>query len=1158
MSSQISKFYGLRGPSLTLRVDGYSGLVGLHLACQSLRTEESSLAMVCGANLSLDGNQANSLSELPVLTQRPTSTSPASEVEGPSTEEGVVVVILKLVRDALRDGDPIRIIIRASGINYAGQSCGVDPPEHDALEELIRSTYRSAGLRLSQTTFYEGNHNCDPYTDSGERAAVSKIFQNGRKHDSRLLVGSVQSDVGLLKGVSGLAGIIKCILMSEHGVLIPTTQSQVDKSDMAKATARWPSNSLRRVSLNDSGADGSNVHLVLDDATEYLTAMGLQEASSLSQWVSPTASLARLFIFSARDASTLERMKHRYSAFLREYLSTAHSKFRVQESSFLDQLAFTLGERRSTFDWKFQVVASSVEDLQQQLVASNTHASIESIKPRISFVFSGQGAQWGTLHYGLLNYLVFKTSLQKADSYFQERLGCEWSVMGELEQELQDDIVQPTKVSQSMSVILQIALVDLVMSWNIIPARVIGLTSGEIAAAYTIGAISREDAWTIAYWRAKACSDLEPGDYSRSKGSMIVVGMSRTTAQEYIAQKGQNLTIVAVNSPSSVIISGDEDAIERSEVELTAESIFCRKLKMLTAYTSHDTEPVEQRYLGMLSAIRPKATKPSRNISMVSTVTASTIAAAELGPDYWAQNLVSPARFTEAMGSLLVTPADAQMGENGSEIIFEIGRHAALKGALRKILRDHSTANFTYRSVTSHGEDVVRTMVECAGSLYAQGLPISVEEVNNLQDNLRPRTDLPVYPWKHERIDLPEQRSIKHPEMKAVGRNDNPVSPDSRDSEFQVRWKKTVHMQDQPWVRDHVVCGTVVYPAGSIVALVLEAVGHIIADTEQEIEKIHLKDVDFQEPIVMTDGDKPDDIEFFLHARKQTSGGAGDGTTDWWEFIGSTRLKDQRGEDKVFVLIRIQYKSQSTKPRTLETDQIKTAFKEKYQEAEDQCTRSVAPKDFYEATRRTGLMYGPSFQGLVEIGTAPNRSCCVVNLPEEEKQRITGEEENLRIAPTLIDVILQTAVAAATVGGGSTETLPHQAMIPTSFDSIIVETSALSSPTATFHSICSARTGGPLEMHADISVSDEHCEQPRLQIKGVRFRQFPVTPSSPESHVEDQVPVGLSVWKPDIHLCQEQDLERYLRPAAGAGTLEGKVHVVRVSSIVELGVSLAC
>ncbi|KAF2811619.1 putative polyketide synthase [Mytilinidion resinicola] len=1155
LSNRVSWFYDFRGPSMTLDTACSSSLVGLHLACQGLRAGESKIAVVSGANLILSPDLAMFLSNLHMLSKEGLSKSFAEGVTGYGRGEGIATVILKPLADALRDGDSIRAVIRGSGINQDGHTTGITLPNSDAQASLIRSTYRSAGLDFSQTSYFEAHGTGTAVGDPLELSAVAKTLGKGRQPGNELLVGSVKSNIGHLEGAAGLAGFIKCVLMLETGIILPNIHFDKPnrripfenwKIRVPTSAIPWPSDGLRRVSVNSFGYGGTNAHVILDDAGHHLAELGIRVdhiRNALVQEYGKKVPKHRLFIFSARDDAALDRMRMQYLHYLEliEFKNTL--KDAATESAYMDSLSYTLSNRRSKFDWKACVAASTVVDLKNALSASKFASTRSSTTPRIAFVFTGQGAQWARMGIELLQYPVFRASVLAADRYLKGTLGSEWSATEELERDAGATNIQLARFSQPICTILQVALVDLFTSWNIKPVGVVGHSSGEIGAAYSFGAISREDAWKISYWRGKLCSELAT-EAPELKGAMMAVGLSSNDAEKYIATvtKGK-LVVACVNSPSSVTISGDEAAIDELLENLNSDGVFCRKLKVENAYHSHHMGIIADRYRDRISDISSRTLPPEGNMRMASSVTGTLATYADLGPDYWVRNLVSPVLFSDAVQTLSKDTTQrrrraARTTEVTFDILLEVGPHAALKGPLRQIMQQQEIKNIPYESVLMRGEAATKAAVAAAGALYIRGVPVSISDVNDLQTEPKALLDLPSYPWNHSLKYWSESRLSKNYRFREHGRHDLVGALTPTSSELEPRWRHFLRPTENPWIRDHVVQSSILYPAAGILAMPLEAIQQI-ADKEKQIESIQLRDVRITKAMVV-----PDDqlgVECFLQLRHQRTGSSG-ASAGWWEFSVSSCHEDQDVEENAFGSIKVNYKSDESGPWATGKSLLHAALKDEYESSKRLCTRKIAPENFYKRTEEAGLAYGPCFQGLTNISSGNGRACCTIAIPDTKGVMPSSIESGHLIHPTTLDIIFHSLFA----GLGAEELEFQNAAVPISFDSLTLSMDLPSGAGAQFKGFCQTTRAGPREVVADVYMSDATWDEPKVQIKGIRCKELPRTDVSSLSDGAAKAPFGTLLWKPDITLLNPASLEEYItsgsiaKPATN-GTGQGAI-----------------
>ncbi|KFX95549.1 hypothetical protein O988_05747, partial [Pseudogymnoascus sp. VKM F-3808] len=531
LSNRISFCFNLKGPSLTVDTACSSSLVAVHLACQSLRAGESRVAIVGASNALLNPEIHVGMSNMHFLSPDSTCYTFDERANGYARGEGMAALILKPLDAALADGDTIRAVIRGTATNQDGKTAGMTLPSREAQAELIQTAYENAGCDPGVTGYFEahgtGTAAGDPIEASAIGATLGRFRGDGE--EGKLFVGSVKTNIGHLEGASGLAGLIKSVLSLERGVVLPNLWFEkgnpaIDfenwRIKVPTEPVPWPTEGLRRASINSFGFGGTNCHAIVDDALHYLERRGLrgnhttsarpmmggaqrsmllghgkmdgieEEDTMLSVSASATSTLSsrpRIFKISANE----EKLALTLARSFAEHLSTIPPPTNITDTTttttYLDNLAYTLHTRRTPLPWTIAVVASSVCELATKLSSPSIKPTLRlGASPKLGFVFTGQGAQWPRMGRELMAYPVFKDVMSKADTILHS-LGARWSLLHELSKSNEGSRVDEAEVSQPMCTALQIALVDLLSAWGVHPERVVGHSSGEIAAAYAIG-----------------------------------------------------------------------------------------------------------------------------------------------------------------------------------------------------------------------------------------------------------------------------------------------------------------------------------------------------------------------------------------------------------------------------------------------------------------------------------------------------------------------------------------------------------------------------------------------------------------------------------------------------------------------------------------------
>lgn len=440
---------------------------------------------------------------------------------GYSRGEGIGAVLLKPLDDALRDGDTIRAVIRGSGSNQDGKTPGITLPSLEAQAALIRTVYKDAGLDYEQTSFFEAHGTGTAAGDPIELGALGATFGVKRNPGNPLHVGSLKANIGHLEGCAGLAGVMKAVLSLETGLIPPNVNFEKPNPKLKLdewgikiplELTPWPTEGLRRASVNSFGYGGSNAHVILDDAFHYLKERGLHgnhntivsaddpslTTPSIDSGVGTDESLTslddsdffpppkhqKLFVISSPEQSGLPRLEEAYLKFL-EARQTKIEAGEIDEVVitdnllYADSMAYTLSDRRTVFPWKTYAIASCTQDLSKSLHRGLPKAIRSGKASGICFVFTGQGAQWFAMGRELQTHEIFAHSLREAGEYFSS-LGSSWSLVEEINRNEKATKVNQTEISQPICTALQVALVDLITYWGIVPKAVVGHSSGEI------------------------------------------------------------------------------------------------------------------------------------------------------------------------------------------------------------------------------------------------------------------------------------------------------------------------------------------------------------------------------------------------------------------------------------------------------------------------------------------------------------------------------------------------------------------------------------------------------------------------------------------------------------------------------------------------------
>ncbi|KAL3448148.1 hypothetical protein BJX65DRAFT_317699 [Aspergillus insuetus] len=1178
LANRVSWFYNLRGPSLQVDTACSSSLVALDLACQGLTMGEAAMAIVAGSNTLLGMDTSLILSNMNFLSPDSRCWSFDHRANGYARGEGFGVLVLKRISDALRDGDVIRAVIRSTGSNSDGRTPGIAQPSREAQERLIRETYAKANLTPTMTRFFEAHGTGTAVGDPIEAAAIGAVFGSHRNPDEPLYVGAVKSNLGHLEGASGVAGVIKAVIALEKGIIPPNANFEkvnprIDAPLLGLAfptrAVPWPSSGLRRASVNSFGFGGSNAHVVLDDAYHFLQAQGLpgfhttasapptvpelSESSSLTNrngCDTTTTSRVVLLVWSAADQGGLGRLSQAYDAHFKTLQNTY--------PGYLTDLAHTLSQRRSVFPWRSYAIAHNQRALQANGVALSTPVRASRTNLGLCFVFTGQGAQYaGMGRELLLIYPVFKNTLLRAQLYLYE-LGCPWSLVDELLREQASSRVNQPELSQPLCTALQIALVELLRLFGVVPSVVVGHSSGEIAAAYCVGALSLRSACTVAYHRGKLAATLA----GKRKGAMLAVGASELQAAAYIetvavqTARTAEIVVACVNSPASVTVSGDEDQIEALQALVEEDGIFARRLQVDVAYHSPHMQQIAAEYarqMGQLELGRPLLAGCCP--VMVSSVTTLPVGNLQELCDaaYWVNNLISPVRFSQALGRLKLggahkaattTVAVATSGPFARRIydVLELGPHSALSGPIKQILKASSVSaaahEITYGSCLLRNASAVETTLAAIGRLWCAGYPVNLTTVNQGQPSskvqkLKPLTDLPEYPFDHSQSYWHESRVSREYRLRQHGPLDLLGTRSGDWNPLEARWTKSIRLVETPWVADHVVNGATIYPAAGMLVMAIEGVRQILHETvaslnnrQLSIQGYRISEATFQRALSI-DTLAGSGTECSIYIRPEQDITAKDSSRFEFRIYsleGGLWGENCRG------LVQVQY--EATQPNLIDGDREaeKSArmLAQEWERHVKSCNKTVDVGTVYTCFRELGLEFGPSFQTLTGVHYSPEGhvSAHVKTFPWASDAAQHNPRQGHLIHPTTLDAFIQAVLVGLT--RGATERIPTT--VPTRITNLWLSASGLSHPETTDLRVISRQLSkGARQTESAFIVTNEagdlRASVATLETTNIDRRE-PTEPDEAGTRAPQRLCYRMA-WKPDIDVLPRAEGEMY-------------------------------
>jgi amino acid adenylation domain-containing protein len=740
LTTRVAYKLGLKGPALNVSTACSTSLVAVCQACLSLLTHQCDMALAGGASVRVPQKSGYYYDEGNIGSSDGHTRTFDVQASGTAFSNGVGVVVLKRLEDAVNGGDRIYAVIKGAALNNDGsQRVSFGAPGVEGQSEVIAMAHALAGVDPATISCVEAHGTATPLGDPIEVAGLTKAFRLGTQARQFCALGSVKTNVGHLDAAAGVTGLIKMAL-ALHNKLIPASlhftkpnpKLNLDNSPfyVNAALQQWNTKPgvPRRAGVSSFGTGGTNAHLVIEEAPE------LPPPGPSRPW--------QLLVLSAKTADALERATAHFSDYLKHLARLTDADAAMRE---LADAAFTLQTGRSEFVHRRIVACQS---------AANGVAALETRDPKrvfthhqqlsappVVFMFPGQGAQYPGMGAELYRIEpVFRAEVDRCVEFVQPILKIDlctvmFPATGS-EKESEELLVQ-TRFTQPALFVMEYALAKLWMSWGVKPAAMIGHSVGEYVAACLAGVFTLEDALSLVARRG-ALVQAQPG------GSMLSV---RLPENEVVPLLNPALSIAAINSPHLCVVSGPHDAIAVLEEQLVSRGVSVRHLHTSHAFHSAMMEPVLAPFTELLR--RVKLHDPQT--PFVSNVTARWITAEEAkAPEYWAGHVRQTVRFAEGVGELL---------NNARNVLLEVGPGQTLS----TLARQHpakSANQVVLASLPLTGDQEPRGILEALGRLWMAG--VTPDWQRFYANESRRRVVLPTYPFERKRY-WPEPASTVGP-----------------------------------------------------------------------------------------------------------------------------------------------------------------------------------------------------------------------------------------------------------------------------------------------------------------------------------------------------------------------------------------------------------
>jgi rifamycin polyketide synthase modules 9 and 10 len=927
-SGRIAYVLGLEGPALTIDTACSSSLVAIHLAARALRAGECTMALAAGSSVMSTPGIFAEFAKLGGLAGDGRCKAFSDAADGTGWAEGVGVVVLERLSDAQRLGHQVWAVVRGSAVNQDGASNGLTAPNGPSQQRVIRQALVNAGVSAAEVDAVEGHGTGTALGDPIEAQALLEVY--GKDRGEPLWLGSLKSNVGHTQAAAGVAGVIKMVLAMRYGVLprtlhAGTPSSKVDWSAgnvrLLDEAREWPvTDRPRRVGVSAFGVSGTNAHVILEQGP-------VLPGVAVAEFDGPVP-----LVVSAKSEVSLVAQASRLADFVESAAEWS-----------LAEVGRALSDRTV---WEHRAVVVAAD-------RATAVAGLRAVVPGLSapagwsggvvFVFPGQGAQW----------LGMGRQLWSTDPVFAQVMAecdeaLDWSlrdaVFGFDEGLSLDrvDVVQPVSFA---------VMVSLARMWErhgVVPDAVVGHSQGEIAAACVAGALTVAEGMRVVATRARVIADRLAG-----RGAMLSLGINQDQVSEFTAEL--SVEIAAVNGPTSVVVAGDQDAVEI--VKSRAEAAGCRVSVLPVDYASHTShvEAVEQELLASLAGTR------APRVRWMSTVDVQWVDGA-LDAGYWVRNLRSRVRFADAIQHL---------ADDGYRTFVEVSSHPVLTTSIQTLVEDASVVGTLHRD-----QDEPTRFQQSLDDLYAAGGPVATSTLTSSLPSTGRTVPLPTYAFQREHYWLTSAATGDVDLAKAgLTTADHPLLAATVETLDGIMLTGRVSQTSHPWLRDHAVAGTVLVPGAALVELAITAgdrLGYpvidelviqsplLIPDTSTVRIQVHVGDNDEIDRRPVTIRSRPADTDPWIH--------------------------------------------HATGYLTTSGDHIPADLKEWPPPG----AQPIPLDGFYDRLGDRGYQYGPAFRGLSAAWVGEGELYGEVTLPE------TADASGFGIHPALLDAAVHLSMIGAT------------------------------------------------------------------------------------------------------------------------------------------------
>ncbi|BAY15299.1 beta-ketoacyl synthase [Anabaenopsis circularis NIES-21] len=747
----VSYKLNLKGPSVNVQTACSTSLVAVHFACQSLLNGESDIALAGGVLINMPHKAGYLYQEGSILSPDGHCRAFDANAQGTLTGNGVGIVVLKLLKNAIADGDYIHAVIKSSAINNDGSfKVGYTAPSVNGQAKVIAEALSISGVHPETISYIETHGTGTNLGDPIEIAALTKCFRASTQKKNFCAIGSLKTNIGHLDAAAGVAGLIKTVLALKHKQIPPSLHfakpnPQIDFANspfyVNTQLSAWETNGTpRRAGVSSFGIGGTNAHIILEEAPVMKqgssTSLSLQDATQTlrDQGVEEQRRRYQVLVLSAKTSTALETATSNLANYCQQNLKIN-----------LADVAYTLSIGRQAFAYRRFIVAQDIQDAVKALTIKEQQLDFNHCQElnnhSVIFMFPGQGSQYVNMGRELYKTeLIFKEQIDYCAEFLQPHLGLDLRNLlypNDEYQEIANQQLQQTSLTQPALFIVEYALAQLWIAWGVRPSAMIGHSIGEYVAACIAGVFSLEDALILVAIRGRLMQQ-------QPAGAMLAVPLSEAELQPWL---NENICLAAINSPNNCVVSGTTQAIHDLQSKLTEQGIESRPLHTSHAFHSQMMDSILEPFQEKIGQINLN----SPIIPILSNLTGNWLTKNEATDSkYWVQHLRRTVRFSEGITVLLQHP---------NQILLEVGPGRTLSS----LAQQHSNQITKQLVVSSLRHPKIQAsdisfFLNTLGQLWLAGVPINWSKFYAHQQCHR--IPLPTYPFERQRYWIEPSKSL--------------------------------------------------------------------------------------------------------------------------------------------------------------------------------------------------------------------------------------------------------------------------------------------------------------------------------------------------------------------------------------------------------------